>query len=167
MAQAGEFPLYEIKPVSSKGRPNKDIDKYVYRIHAKNRLSDIARKMAKDGIPDQTKYHLGALMASSDAQSLYMHRIFEVRHEARHAHLALGFLRGKSYVTMENKSYDYPDWVRIQELVTKYGDGDPRVLLQRFAQWKQEGEKRGLILEPGPGGWDEAEKRGVDPSRPV
>ena len=84
-----------------------------------------------------------------------------MRPEARAAHLALRFLRGKSYVAMENKSYDYPNWGRIEELITKYGNGDPRVFLQRFAQWKQEGEKRGLILEPGPGGWEEAEKRGL------
>ena len=89
-----------------------------------------------------------------------MHRIKVVRPEARAAHLALGFLRGKSYVTMENKSYDWPNWTRIQEIITKYGDGDIRVLLQRFEQWKQEAEKRGLIREPGPGGWEEAEKRG-------
>jgi hypothetical protein len=152
MAQAGNFPVYEAKPLKAFAagplqvkKHRDDARKYLARIARKNHLTEVARKMAKDGIPDPTKYPLGALMASSDAQSLYIHRIHSVRPEARASHLALGFLRGKSYVAMENKSYDWPNWTRIGEIIAKYGDGDPRVLLQRFAEWREEGEKRGLI----------------------
>lgn len=163
MAQERNFVHYETKAYIL-GSSQDDYKRYQARIEAKNHLSDIAAKMAKDGIPSSVKYQSGETRAVDDFLSLYNHRIQQVRPEARCAHLALGFLRGRSYISIENQSYDWPNWTRIEELITKYGDGDPRVLLQRFAQWKQEGEKRGLIHEPGPGGWDEAEKRGVYPT---
>ena len=154
-----DYPVYHAKSLSLRGDQNAPecIAKYHARINAKNHRSDLARKMVAGKTPNAAPYRLGEIVATDDFLSLYMHRIKVVRPEARAAHLALGFLRGKSYVTMENKSYDWPNWTRIQEIITKYGDGDIRVLLQRFEQWKQEAEKRGLIREPGPGGWEEAE----------
>ena len=123
MAHAGNFPHYEEKPITKMAKVTaitgrKCIAKYQARIAAKNRLTDIARKMAvvvaHPGAPgiaaDVTKYYIGAIEATIDAQSLYVHRIHVVRPEARCAHLALGFLRGKPYVAMENKSYDWPNW---------------------------------------------------------
>jgi len=153
LAKTGFFPHFEAKPIPAVfeaqhgGKIKADTAKYLARLGAQNRLSDIARKIGADA--DMTPYRLGEMVAMDEAQKLYIHRIQVVRPEARAVHLALGFLRGVPYNTMENKSYDWPNWDRVEEIATKYGQTDSRVLAQRFAQWKQEGEKRGLIGEPG------------------
>lgn len=69
---------------------------------------------------------------------LYAHRVFVVRPESRSAGLAYGFLRGRAYEQMETKVHNkaYPDWKRIEALVQKYGEGDPRERMQRFSEWK-------------------------------
>lgn len=64
------------------------------------------------------------------------HRTNEVRREARATCLAIGFLRGRPYKTLEAKCYTPPDWKRVQTLIEKYGEGDKRDLVQRFAEWK-------------------------------
>lgn len=69
---------------------------------------------------------------------LQHHRIHVVRPETRATHLALGFLRGKPYRAIEWFAYTEPNWERVRELVLKYGDGDPRELSQKFAQWEDE-----------------------------
>ena len=67
---------------------------------------------------------------------LYFHRIHDVRMESRSACLAYGFLKGRSYKQIEQSSYTKPDWKRIEELIKKYGDGDPRDRMQKFSEWK-------------------------------
>lgn len=52
---------------------------------------------------------------------LYLHRIGVVRHEARHTHLAYGFLRGKEYRQIEPKAHTVPDWNKVRNMVGKYG----------------------------------------------
>lgn len=69
---------------------------------------------------------------------LYNHRIHDVRGESRSALLAYGFLRGRAYARMEVSSYTRPNWKRVEELVKKYGEDDPRERMQRFAEWKDE-----------------------------
>lgn len=68
---------------------------------------------------------------------LHEHRIHDVRPEARHALLAYGFLRGRSYRQLEAAAARPPDWERVGQLVEKFGGGDVRVLRQRFAEWKE------------------------------
>lgn len=53
--------------------------------------------------------------------SLHNHRVMDVRREARSALLAYGFIRGRTYRTIEFKAAVAPDWKRVAELVTKYG----------------------------------------------
>ncbi|WP_293862443.1 hypothetical protein [uncultured Alsobacter sp.] len=67
---------------------------------------------------------------------LHAHRRFDVRCETRSAHLAYGFLRGRPYRAMEAKCWQGPDWKRVQQLVEKFGEGDRRELVQKFAEWK-------------------------------
>ena len=55
------------------------------------------------------------------------HRVHVVRKHARNAHLALGFIRGRTIKEMENKvrrrgvGYNEPDWEEDKRLCKKYG----------------------------------------------
>lgn len=52
---------------------------------------------------------------------LRSHPTWDVRTEQRAALLAYGYLRGRSYRTMEFKCNEPPNWSRVAELVRKYG----------------------------------------------
>lgn len=52
---------------------------------------------------------------------LYRHRIDVVRVEARHTHLAYGFLRGREYRQIEHGAKTKPDWKKVRRMVEKYG----------------------------------------------
>lgn len=54
-------------------------------------------------------------------EELYVHRTREVRREARSAHLAYGFIRGRRLEQMENTAKSKPDWKRIRDLCKKFG----------------------------------------------
>ena len=54
-------------------------------------------------------------------EELYRHRMDVVRSEARHAHLAYGFIRGLSYEQMEASTNQSPYWERVRQLIKKYG----------------------------------------------
>jgi len=69
-------------------------------------------------------------------ESLYRHRKDVVQPEARATYLAFGFLRGMPYSSIEQKRYTDPDWAKIETMVNRYGEGDSRDRLQRFASWK-------------------------------
>lgn len=65
------------------------------------------------------------------------HRQYDVRGECRSAHVAYGFLNGLPYKRIEPNTKTDPNWSRVEDLIKKYGDGDIRVRLQRFAEWKE------------------------------
>ena len=52
---------------------------------------------------------------------LALHRKGIVRREARHTHLAYGFLRGREYREMENKAFEAPDWAKVRRMIERYG----------------------------------------------
>lgn len=52
--------------------------------------------------------------------ALRLHRINEVRSEARAALLAYAFLKGKAYKNIEKSAHTPPDWKRVEALVRKY-----------------------------------------------
>lgn len=79
---------------------------------------------------------------------LYLHRIHDVRSEQRSALLAYGFLRGRAYRRLEQRAYTRPNWKRVEEIAKKFGTGDHRELLQRFAAWKDEGTESGTPPAP-------------------
>jgi len=66
---------------------------------------------------------------------LYHHRVNVVRSEARHTHLAYGFLRGKAFSQIENKSRIAPDWKRVQKMVMKYGIHTTWEVQQHQGEW--------------------------------
>ena len=52
---------------------------------------------------------------------LALHRTGIVRREARHTHLAYGFLRGLEYRQMEHKAFEAPDWAKVRRMIERYG----------------------------------------------
>jgi hypothetical protein len=102
--------------------------------------ADRARQRAKD-----------PKFAESNLFGLKTHRVTSVRHEARHTHLAYGFLLGNAYEIMEQKAQIEPNWDKIEKMIATYGivttevdhpDGgkttiiDNRDAMQRFSQWR-------------------------------
>ena len=49
------------------------------------------------------------------------HRRGIVRTEARHTHLAYGFIRGLEYHQMESTTHEAPNWEKVRKMVEKYG----------------------------------------------
>lgn len=72
---------------------------------------------------------------SATRTGLHLHRVFEVRREARAALLAYGFLRGRDFRKIEAKSHQVPDWKRIEAIAAKYADAQS-FLKENFAKWK-------------------------------
>ncbi len=71
-------------------------------------------------------------------ESLRTHRKGPVRHEARHAQLALAFLRERPYERCEDKASSYPNWDKVAEIAKRFTIEDIRIVMQRFEQWAQE-----------------------------
>lgn len=83
------------------------------------------------------------------------HRKGVVRNEARHTHLAYGFLRGREYRQMEPKAHETPNWDKVRKMVSKYGThfgaygyenwkqerADREELLRRFDAWLEQANK--------------------------
>jgi hypothetical protein len=73
---------------------------------------------------------------------LRLHRTYDVREEARAAHVAYGFLRGRTYQQIEGAALTSPNWTRVQRLVEKYGDGVLAERMQKFTEWKEAAEQK-------------------------
>jgi hypothetical protein len=73
-------------------------------------------------------------------ESLRRHRKGIVRHEARHAQLALSFLRERPYSRTEDKPASYPNWDKVADIAKRFSGEDSRHLMQRFEQWSQEAQ---------------------------
>lgn len=54
-------------------------------------------------------------------EELYLHRVNVVRREARHAHLAYGFIRGRTIEQMECKKSPPYDKAKVEKMIKKYG----------------------------------------------
>lgn len=53
---------------------------------------------------------------------LHHHRRGVVRSEARHTHLAYGFIRGRLWSDMElPRKENLPDWKKVEAMIKKYG----------------------------------------------
>lgn len=66
---------------------------------------------------------------------LYLHRIHVVRPEARHTHLAYGFLRGREYHQIEPKAHTAPNWKKVRKMVEKYGTHSTWEVHQHTDEW--------------------------------
>ncbi len=59
--------------------------------------------------------------AYSTYRGLHQHRTVEVRHEARAALIAYGYIRGKTFTSIEQTiKHEAPQWHRVVELIQKY-----------------------------------------------
>lgn len=65
--------------------------------------------------------------------SLMVHRLYTVRPEIRDAHLAYGYLKGKSLAQIESFSRTDPNWDNVLRMVKKYGS---RAKVEQFDQWR-------------------------------
>lgn len=74
----------------------------------------------------------------SVVSQLSQHRKHTVRREARHSLLALGYLRGRSYRTMEQTCHRDPDWEAVHRMIKKYG---PPRHNTSFEDWKTVGNE--------------------------
>jgi len=71
------------------------------------------------------------------------HRTQDVRSESRSALIAYGFLKGKSYASIEPPGTGkkgrrpQPDWVRINQLIVKYGVNKDAANIKKAVEvWK-------------------------------
>jgi len=86
------------------------------KIHLKIKLKSLAAE-ARIIRMEEKKSH-GLLR-----NSLHLHRVFDVRGEARHTQLAYAYLNGKRYRDIERTCHISPSNDRIRRMVEKYGDG--------------------------------------------
>ena len=74
----------------------------------------------------------------------YLHRISAVREEARITNIARGFLKGVKYGEIERSAYDLPNWKRIKNLVSLYGERQNprwnRPIEDVYDEWQREAE---------------------------
>lgn len=69
-------------------------------------------------------------------EKLYLHRVNVLRPAARHAQLALAFLRGRRYRQVENDAYLWPDFYSIRDEVNKFRDpGTQKVGVEHIREW--------------------------------
>jgi len=71
---------------------------------------------------------------------LHRHRTQNVRRESRSAHLAYGFLREMPYRKIEDKCYTKPNWSRVKDLASKYGDythNEVKFLDDKIKAWSE------------------------------
>jgi hypothetical protein len=98
-------------------------------------------------MPEKTRRALATENSAQMAEEAYdlfwglqHHRKNVVRKEARDTHIALHFLRGKSYSTVEHLAFSQPDWDNIERMILTYAEEDPRVIKQRYEEWCQDAE---------------------------
>lgn len=104
---------------------------------ARVRLRRLLRKSNSLPPEDRARYERWIKAPSENAMKAFWglryHRIADVRHEARAAHVAYGFLRGRTYEQVEGSAQSSPNWERVESLVKKYGAPGDR---ERFAEWR-------------------------------
>ena len=76
-----------------------------------------------------------ALDADVERAGIHHRRTHVVSRETRAALLAYGFIRGREYRVMENRTKNAPAWDRVCYYIRKYSSDDPRDRAQRFARW--------------------------------
>ncbi len=92
---------------------------------------------------------------ASIRDGLALHRKGAVRFEARHTHLAYGFLRGREYRQIEQKAHTPPDWDKVRRMIERYGahlDWNSEdcsygnsilakeAVLERFDEWREQAQ---------------------------
>ena len=74
---------------------------------------------------------------------LHVHRVMDVRSEARSALLAYAFLKRRPYRVVEQEGSKAPDFLRVERLAVKYGAstlGDASEIKVALGAWFKEGD---------------------------
>jgi hypothetical protein len=85
-------------------------------------------RMHKDEETAITALEWGRVHSEDLRRELHLHRVCDVRQEARAAQLAYGYVRGRKYDELEQNpkwrrsEAAEPNWHRVRDLVWKYGD---------------------------------------------
>lgn len=75
---------------------------------------------------------------TSTYRKLHLHRVTEVRKEARDTFIAYGFLNGLPYSAIEHACYQEPNWSNVRRMIVAYGmEGEPEERLVRFEDWRK------------------------------
>lgn len=114
------------------------------------RIKIISLAFEAKAIRRDEKYYLAKARRRAAAQKsgdqakeifwgLRRHRIIDVRREARASYLAYGFLRGRTYKQLEAKTYTQPDWVKVADIVRRFGELNLKVdqIKERINQWRE------------------------------
>lgn len=96
----------------------------------------------------EERKHRGEVRAS-----LHNHRVHDVRDEQRASLLAYGFLRGRSYSTIEtNADVNHGSYrralLRAERIAEKFGQQDVRIIRLCFAEWVSAGVAERLSKQP-------------------
>ena len=75
------------------------------------------------------------------------HRQGTVREEARVTHLAYGFMKGIPYKVMEQKCHEYPDWVSVRSMVSRFGGKMSENQLDAWISGKPDREPAPKLVE--------------------
>lgn len=71
-------------------------------------------------------------------ERLHLHRVHDVRDEARATNVAYGFLNGLKYSEIEHSSYEQPKWDRVAAMVKKYGtEGTAEERVIQLIKWRE------------------------------
>lgn len=104
-------------------------------------MANKPRMVREEGL--SVKVPCGFYYSSEMRFDLHSHRRFDVRREARSAQLAYGFLRSKSYRSMEEKCWDAPDETRIVEIAVKFGKLDKKQAAASIKEWLSASDEKG------------------------
>lgn len=78
---------------------------------------------------------------STTRNSLYLHRVYDVRREQRHSLLAYGFLRNKPYDCIEQPDSREINWANVEGIALRFSTMDKRTLKQKLEEWKNGSQK--------------------------
>lgn len=71
-------------------------------------------------------------------ERLHLHRVHDVREEARATNIAYGFLNGLAYHEIETASYHEPKWDRVAAMIKKYGtEGTAEERIRDLKEWQK------------------------------
>lgn len=109
--------------------------------HEKRRAKARARWLRKNASYRADATDSAIWKASMVVNNLHKHNVQVVRKEQRASYLAYGFLRGMPYKRIEQRIKSEPDWDRVQNIASRFTNGengyaDPRVVAQKIAEWK-------------------------------
>lgn len=99
--------------------------------HEEKKALTHARHAREKELPAYSENHL------QEYQGLHLHRTRDVREASRSNLLAYGFLRGRSYASMEAKTYDHPNFGDIQKIIKRFGSAED---LACYPAWEKEAQ---------------------------